>query len=518
MCPVEQIFIIKTHFHKLLFEFFLILQPKEQILQAQGMVRLKNPFAMSTCFSRLVPGHSVLHWEHDTACRQAASPAPAGLDRIQRQEGTKADACASSTTHLPQHNSKTSRDRDVQLESQHQLSTRDLLPSGSTTQAALTQAGFEVRLQPDSSKLNGDQQQRKSPNVKGKARYYSISNLSTHNQPISGALSLGLRNGEPAEESLTRTSSYAASGSATALGHDGLGWAAWQVRHQRLQKGSLPTELKCLCNCSEKHYCSLLTGSDLTKLVLTLTRNLILACATCKDPTTHDTSRMGPQLNRAFEKVLLWWPEQEKGSGAPATSVSARNPSKHGRIRKGRRNWHQSQHYGNWLHLRAAAIEQLHSLPESRTMPGQNSANPNSTEKSPANASELIQQRTTLGHQDSGLKRVPPPPGRGASTGRQRFFDRHFNPRHSLCQVPHKEASQHDNLFLNVEHKWLLPKVGIDYLSWSLETHCRIPRTRKIVTNGVQQSSAKMVQGLEHMAYEERMRELAWRRQDKRKI
>lgn len=53
MCPVEQIFIIKTHCQKLLFEFFLILQPKEQILQAQGIVRPKNSFATGMCFSRL---------------------------------------------------------------------------------------------------------------------------------------------------------------------------------------------------------------------------------------------------------------------------------------------------------------------------------------------------------------------------------------------------------------------------------------------------------------------------------
>lgn len=44
-------------------------------------------------------------------------------------------------------------------------------------------------------------------------------------------------------------------------------------------------------------------------------------------PRTHPA--MGSQLNRAFEKVLLWWPEQEKGSGAPAASVSAKKPSKH---------------------------------------------------------------------------------------------------------------------------------------------------------------------------------------------
>lgn len=42
---MEQIFIIKTHFHKLLFGVFLILQPKEQILPAQGMVWPKNPLA-----------------------------------------------------------------------------------------------------------------------------------------------------------------------------------------------------------------------------------------------------------------------------------------------------------------------------------------------------------------------------------------------------------------------------------------------------------------------------------------
>lgn len=81
-------------------------------------------------------------------------------------------------------------------------------------------------------------------------------------------------------------------------------------------------------------------------------------------PTTRDTSHVGPQLNRAFEKVLLWWPEQEKGSGAPAASVSARKPSKHersmhGRTRKGRRNWHQVR--GNLSHSPTCAS--LHSSP-----------------------------------------------------------------------------------------------------------------------------------------------------------
>ncbi|KAM9182750.1 uncharacterized protein V3H86_007415 [Mergus octosetaceus] len=37
-CPVAEIFIIKTHFHKLLFEFVPVFQPEEQILQAQSMV------------------------------------------------------------------------------------------------------------------------------------------------------------------------------------------------------------------------------------------------------------------------------------------------------------------------------------------------------------------------------------------------------------------------------------------------------------------------------------------------
>lgn len=83
--------------------------------------------------------------------------------------------------------------------------------------------------------------------------------------------------------------------------------------------------------------------------------------------TTHDTSHAGPQLNRAFEKVLLWWPEQEKGSGAPAASVFARKPpknekSKHGRIRKGRRNWHQVK--GN-LSI-SPTCASLHSSPSPR--------------------------------------------------------------------------------------------------------------------------------------------------------
>lgn len=82
---------------------------------------------------------------------------------------------------------------------------------------------------------------------------------------------------------------------------------------------------------------------------------------------THDTSHVGPQLNRAFEKVLLWWPEQEKGSGAPAASVFARKPSKnekskHGRIRKGRRNWHQVK--GN-LSI-SPTCASLHSSPSPR--------------------------------------------------------------------------------------------------------------------------------------------------------
>lgn len=72
-------------------------------------------------------------------------------------------------------------------------------------------------------------------------------------------------------------------------------------------------------------------------------------CTAAPPHTSPPMSRptWGPQLNRAFEKVLLWWPEQEKGSGSPAASVSARKlskheRSKHGTIRKGRRNWHLS--------------------------------------------------------------------------------------------------------------------------------------------------------------------------------
>lgn len=44
---------IKTHCHKLLFEFLLILQPKQQILQAQGMLQPKKKIcATSSYFSR----------------------------------------------------------------------------------------------------------------------------------------------------------------------------------------------------------------------------------------------------------------------------------------------------------------------------------------------------------------------------------------------------------------------------------------------------------------------------------
>lgn len=47
--------------------------------------------------------------------------------------------------------------------------------------------------------------------------------------------------------------------------------------------------------------------------------------------------------------------------------------------------------------------------------------------------------------------------------------------------------------------------------------HIHVPRTRQTFTNGVQQSSAKMVRGLEPMAYKRRLRELAWRRKGKKK-
>lgn len=51
--PVEQMFIIKTHCHKLLFEFLLILQAKQQILQAQGMLQPKKK---SVPQARISPG------------------------------------------------------------------------------------------------------------------------------------------------------------------------------------------------------------------------------------------------------------------------------------------------------------------------------------------------------------------------------------------------------------------------------------------------------------------------------
>lgn len=43
--------------------------------------------------------------------------------------------------------------------------------------------------------------------------------------------------------------------------------------------------------------------------------------------------------------------------------------------------------------------------------------------------------------------------------------------------------------------------------------HFHIPETRKTFTNGVQQSSATMARGLEPLAYKERLRESARRRQ-----
>lgn len=61
------------------------------------------------------------------------------------------------------------------------------------------------------------------------------------------ALSLGLGNGEPAEESLTGTSSLPQ----FQQQHRGTtGWVRHhaQVEHPALQEGSLPTELKCLSN------------------------------------------------------------------------------------------------------------------------------------------------------------------------------------------------------------------------------------------------------------------------------
>lgn len=69
--PVEQIFIINTHCHKLLFEFLLILQPKKQILQAQGMLQPKKPLCYKLVFlqEHTVPGDSVLLWEFDSGAR-----------------------------------------------------------------------------------------------------------------------------------------------------------------------------------------------------------------------------------------------------------------------------------------------------------------------------------------------------------------------------------------------------------------------------------------------------------------
>lgn len=70
--PVEQMFIIKTHCHKLLFEFLLILQAKQQILQAQGMLQPKKNLCHKLVFlqEQTLPGHSVLHW----GCHGGARP------------------------------------------------------------------------------------------------------------------------------------------------------------------------------------------------------------------------------------------------------------------------------------------------------------------------------------------------------------------------------------------------------------------------------------------------------------
>lgn len=65
MCPVEQIFIIKTHCHQLLFEFFLILQPCNKP-RARCDQTTPLPWArLSPGLEQTVPHHSVLHWECD---------------------------------------------------------------------------------------------------------------------------------------------------------------------------------------------------------------------------------------------------------------------------------------------------------------------------------------------------------------------------------------------------------------------------------------------------------------------
>lgn len=69
--PVEQIFIIKIHCHKLLFEFLLILQTKQQILTNPGHAASTKSLCHKLVFlqEQTVPGHSVLHWECDSAAR-----------------------------------------------------------------------------------------------------------------------------------------------------------------------------------------------------------------------------------------------------------------------------------------------------------------------------------------------------------------------------------------------------------------------------------------------------------------
>lgn len=68
-------------------------------------------------------------------------------------------------------------------------------------------------------------------------------------------------------------------------------------------------------------------------------------------PTTQDMPNTGPQPNGAFEKALLWWSEQVKGSGASAASGSARTPSKRERSKNKKRPEELSPRERTLLHL-----------------------------------------------------------------------------------------------------------------------------------------------------------------------